>query len=443
MSITPLGPTIASSFAAPRQRSKRRWLWLAVAVLLLSGAVGATLVARAGWFTPTPPEGETHWRLAQEALLSYDFTTAREHLARCVELWPLNAEARFAMARTCRRGGDLAAWERHLDAAVTLGWPVRDLELETHLRQAQGGDVEAVEEALRRYLATFPPEEVLIYEALALGCLEDKRQVDLIVLTEAWQRRFPDDWRARLYHGRALQFSERRQEAIADFHAVLDQKPDQPLALLWLAQNYLVNNQFAEALDCFRAYAKRFPDDPDVLFGLAHGYFGISDAEQARTAVDRLLAQKPKHAAGLLLRAQMELAAGSPEQALESLRRAEKLSPHETDIVYAFVRTLRQLNRPQEADRYQARLDGLNKKYERIDELTKKLRQRAADSDARYELGILSLELGREGDAGRWFSSVLLRDPRHAATHRALADYYQKKGDAPRADHHRRLGAGG
>jgi len=55
----------------------------------------------------------------------------------------------------------------------------------------------------------------------------------------------------------------------------------------------------------------------------------------------------------------------------------------------------------------------------------------------RHETGVIYLALGHEEEAARWFQSVLQLDPDHAPTHRVLADYFQKHGDAQRAEHHR------
>ena len=42
----------------------------------------------------------------------------------------------------------------------------------------------------------------------------------------------------------------------------------------------------------------------------------------------------------------------------------------------------------------------------------------------------------------RWTSEILRTDPRHAPTHRLLADHYRKQGDAGLANYHMLMSSG-
>jgi tetratricopeptide (TPR) repeat protein len=384
-----------------------------------------------------------HLRQARAALDAADPDLARRHLEEVTAILPLHVEARFLLARASRRAGDYAAWETHLREAEILGWPTGQIDLESHLRQAQSGDIWSIERPLLLYLDQLPQEEVLILEALVKGYLENKRLDDILRLTDVWARRRPDDWQARLYRGRALQFVPNREEAAAEYRWVLDRRPDQPQARLWLAQILLLDSHYKEALAEFETYHAAHPGDPEGLFGVANSQFSLGRVAEARAALDRLHERRSDHLLGLLTRAKVELSEGLPEEALTWLKRAERVAPKETDVVYNLSVVLRQLRRPAEAEAYSARLKDLTAQYEQLDDLVKRIRESPNDVGLRFETAALALDLGREGDAAQWFKSVLWLDPDHRPTHARLAEYYKQKGDAKRAAAHvRRAGVG-
>jgi hypothetical protein len=47
------------------------------------------------------------------------------------------------------------------------------------------------------------------------------------------------------------------------------------------------------------------------------------------------------------------------------------------------------------------------------------------------------MKLGRDLEATHWFQGILWKDPGHLPTLKALADFYEKKGNRKMADHFR------
>ena len=64
----------------------------------------------------------------------------------------------------------------------------------------------------------------------------------------------------------------------------------------------------------------------------------------------------------------------------------------------------------------------------------------SSESTTRFEAGSILLRVGEEEEGLRWLRSALRVDPTHRPTHRALADYYQRKGDKEQAEKHRKMG---
>src|SRR5262249_20740930 len=97
--------------------------------------------------------------------------------------------------------------------------------------------------------------------------------------------------------------------------------------------------------------------------------------------------------------------------------------------------TCRALGR-EEARGYEQELDELRGRLDHLDRLRRQIRAEPDTPGLRYEAGGLCLQAGRDEGAGRWVLSVVPLDPHHRATHRALAEYFEKRGD-PRAAYHR------
>ena len=51
------------------------------------------------------------------------------------------------------------------------------------------------------------------------------------------------------------------------------------------------------------------------------------------------------------------------------------------------------------------------------------------------------MEHGHEDEGLKWTKEILRADPRHAPTHRVLAEYYARHGEPGLANYHRLTGA--
>src|SRR5438105_10160138 len=235
-----------------QERCFARWFVVALVAVFFLGALGTYALVR--WQGPKEALEDgagSHWQQALQALEAADFPQAKTHLAQCLEVWPIHAEAHFLMARTCRRANDYSGWQVHLRRAEVLGWDKDSLRLERDLMQAQRGNLRGVENSLLDHLDSLPPEEEVIREALAKGYLKTQLLDALLELTRTWVERYPDHWQPRLFRGRVFQLGHSTDRAIAEFRHVLERKPDHLEAHLELAEALMVNAEFQEALEHF------------------------------------------------------------------------------------------------------------------------------------------------------------------------------------------------
>ncbi len=61
--------------------------------------------------------------------------------------------------------------------------------------------------------------------------------------------------------------------------------------------------------------------------------------------------------------------------------------------------------------------------------------------ESRLKVARWMLEHGHAEEGLGWTKEILRGDPSHAPTHRTLADYYQKRGEAGLANYHRLMAA--
>jgi tetratricopeptide (TPR) repeat protein len=405
-----------------------------------AGIIVACLVlAGLGYFVAYPQVwGWYHWRQAQQAIAADDLHTARTHLQVCAAVWPKNAETHFQLARVCRRQDDLAAAANYLRTADQLKWPVEAIDLEGRMLRAQGGAIAAVEGPLLEQVAAGHHEEVLILEALVRGYLAADFLRDASHWAETWIERYPADWRPWHYRGRILQLRNLADNAIVDYHQALQRKPDSALTRLWLAGALADSGRYAEALQEFRSYLQGDPDNPVALMGVARCLHSLSDYPAAEAALTALLDRYPKHAAGHVLRGQLELSRDRPAEALLWLKQADDLAPNEQDTTFSLAAAYRRLGQHDDADRYERKAKDLKRQLDRLELLGREISARTDTVALRHEAAKILFNLARYDEGARFLEAVLQEDPAHRPTHQALAEYYQKRGDAQRAELHRR-----
>jgi tetratricopeptide (TPR) repeat protein len=415
----------------------------AVSAARKRGAVAAVclcVIGGAGYLSIYPHAAAFYYgRRAEKASAERALAAARADLERVAALLPGSAEKRFALARACRRAGDLEAARQHLEEARRLGWDRQRLNLEDLLLRAQAGMVRQVEAALKQRLAASDSDAKLILEALVLGCLEMQSPGEAYRWAALWLEHDPDDWQAYYWRGVALETGQRQDLAAEDYQQVLERKPGFADARLRLADVLAFKGQFQEALPQYQEYLAQLPGRPKALLGLARCRRALGAGAGARQALDELLAAEPKHAGALLLRGQLEIDADHAEEALRWLRRAQEQAPHDMDANQALAAALRLLGREDEARIYDDRRQQIRKDLKRLEEINKEAIARPQDAALRYEAGTIATRLGQGQAAARWLVSAFLLDPADRKTRQALEDCLRQLGDPQLLEKYRRL----
>jgi tetratricopeptide (TPR) repeat protein len=379
-----------------------------------------------------------HYRAAQEALEQPRLAQARAHLALCLEVWPASAPTHLLAARTARRAGAFTDADQLLRRCEVLHADREAVELERALASAQRGDLGAVEASLLSRLKQQTADIPLILEALAQGYLETYRLPEALDCLEQLLRRQPGHVQALLWRALVWERLLYWQEALDDYRQAVALDPENDNARLHLAIGLIDQGAFQEADRHLDVLRQRQPGNVSVFLCLARCGRALGRVEEARSLLDRLASVDPRNVPALTERGKLALEAGEFDRAERWLRQAVALAPFEYNTNYALYQCLQQQGRQEEAKRYQERVKQVQTDLERLRQITEKIVTAAPHDPAlACEAGVILLRTGQEDEGLRWLTAALQLDPRHPATHQALASYYERVGRADLAARHR------
>jgi Tfp pilus assembly protein PilF len=383
-----------------------------------------------------------HDREARAALARGDYAKAQEHLERCATVWRWGAETRLLQARAARLAGEYDRAETYLRESAELGAPSEAVTVEHLLRVARQGDLAGVEAGLVGRVLQGHPDSVPILQVLIPAYLSNFQLVQARECVRVWLEREPECVQAWAYRARVFELIRDQAEVRDSYRRLVELDPDNLDYRLSLA-GALADHEPRAALEHFaRARAGR-GDNPALLTGLAHCLLNLARPEEARPLLDAVLAEHPDDWAALSERARLAQETGTAEEAEPYLRRAAALKPNEPDTLHRLHACLVHAGKRHEAEEVRARLERVKADLARVAELGRQAAARPGDPDPRCEVGKILMRNGMEAEGLAWLATALRRDPLHAPTHLALADYYERTGQSARAVEHRELALSG
>jgi tetratricopeptide (TPR) repeat protein len=202
---------------------------------------------------------------------------------------------------------------------------------------------------------------------------------------------------------------------------------------------YLERSRLPEALPHLERLYQQYPDRPDVQARKGQCLFLQGEVQEARRLLEAAVEKLPDDAPLLLYLAKLELHDDHPAKAEEWLRKVLKGDPADREAHHVLVSALQLQGRREEA---KAALIQYSKQKALLEQSTRLLREEAErptkDPAAAFAIGDLLLQVGQERLALYWLNQALRRDSNHQPAHKALADFYQSKGEQEKAEFHRR-----
>jgi predicted Zn-dependent protease len=336
--------------------------------------------------------------------------------------------------------GDFVTAETHLNTCLKLqGGASEATQIEFLLMRAQTGEVEEVVPLLIAYVEQGHPDAALILETVALTYIHNLRFGPAHFYLVSWIQRIPDSARAYYYRGWVLERMNQPKQALEDYLAAVDLDPGLVPARLRVAEMYLEDKQPLDALPHLERLLHEAPDRPEVHARLGQCRFLQGQSAEARRLLEAAAEKIPDDLQVLLHLARLDLQDRQAARAEGRLRHLLDIDPGDPEAWYALVSALKLQRRDREAANALAEYEKHKALLERANKLLQEeARHPSRDPNPASEVGTLLLQIRQERQGLYWMDQALARDPDHQSTHRALAEYFERKGDRERAAAHRR-----
>jgi tetratricopeptide (TPR) repeat protein len=381
------------------------------------------------------------WRLAQKAVKEDRAAEALSPLKLCLFVWPRSVPVHLLAARAERMTGHPEEADALLKECTRLehGVATADIQLEWLLLRVQSGDEDDAAPDLENYVRAKHVDTPLILQTLSVAYLRRLRYAHALMYLDRWIQADPDAARAYFLRGWAWENVNGHPKAMENYQKAIALKPDLFEARLKVAEMLLYEHNPYEALLHLERLRKQDPDRPEVLARLGQCRFLQGDMQEARRLLESALDKLPDDAALLVHLAKIDLGENRPVEAEKWLRRALKADPYDSEALYTLPQCLRAQDRQEEAVVADKDYDDRKKQLVDINYLlSDEVNLNPADPGPPYEAGAFLLQIGRDREGEFWLYQALKRDNGYVPAHKALAEYYEKKGDKKLAADHRR-----
>jgi Flp pilus assembly protein TadD len=427
-----MATTDASAPAAPPAPPRpRRWYWL----LLGSGLLVGALLGCEGWAA---------WQehLAARALANDQRAEAKRHINLALQVRRSRMTTLVLAARISRLSGVYSEAEQYLLRCDPSDNGKELVELEWLLLRCQQGDVDELGAHLLKLAQQGHPQTPAILETLASVYIRQTRYLEALLCLDRWLDRDPDSIRALDWRGWLGHQLDHRDQGILDYQHLLQLQPGRADIRLRLAQLLAESARHAEAAPLLEQLLVELPDNPAVPVALAACRISQDRFKEARALLDGVLTDHPDHFDALYQRGKVELTddPSHPIEAESWLHKALALKPHDREARWSLYRSLQaQPDREREAEEERIRWEREGEKQNRLTSLLRKdLGAHPSNVELACEAGELFLDQGEEQRGLFWLHRALAINPGHVPSHRALLAYYDRTGNAAKAQEERR-----
>jgi tetratricopeptide (TPR) repeat protein len=422
----------ALSDSRPRRSRAKAFFLLTVAVVtLIVLVVGAYLafeqyqVARIA-------------RLVRESFTKGQYEAARSPLSRWLMKRPRAAEAHYYQAWLALADEQPREAVVAVDEARRLGFEPELLDILSAIYHARADRYSEAEPSLERAFAEDTQPREMVAKSLAKMYLSSYRLDRAARAIERWRTLAPADPEPYLWSNEIASRSDVEPAVlIQNFRAALERDPDLDKARLGLAQALSKDRRFDDAEQEFLVYLKRNPKDSSVFLGLGRNAFQQGDIDKSSRSFESALELNPRDPEALKELGQIDLRLGRLQKARERFQLLVQIQPFDHEVRYSYAQALNATGALEQSRAEIAVAARLRKEHDQIVQLRYGVLKNPRDVAARFQVARWMMEHGHEDEGLKWTKEILRANPRHAPTHRILADYYAKHGEAGLANYHR------
>ncbi len=379
------------------------------------------------------------WRQAQIDFAAKRYPEASGRLESCRRVWAGDPDFLLLAAKTGRHLKAYGQAELDLNRYLAVRPQSREAaQVELLLLRAQSGDEEAIPPLFELVQQRHAESAEILETVCFLYVKRFRYQIANASLTK-WIELFPDqalpyDWRGWVYERTTA-----RALAIKDYDKALELDPTLTHVRMRLVELLLKDNRVQEVSPHLQYLIHQHPDRPDIQARVGMLRFLQGESREARRLLEQV---EPRldvtDVAPIVYLARLDVQEGRGGDAESRLTRLIALDPTDTEARFILVAALRLQGRECEAQRAEQAQAVFNQRNVRVNELLSDRADRPdATPDEWSEVGRLFLEMSMEARALYWFDKALARDPNHQATHRVLAEYYDRTGKPDQAASHR------
>jgi tetratricopeptide (TPR) repeat protein len=402
--------------------------------------------ARPGMGDPFSDSAEHYLRQAEEALQRSDYSLGRNCIRKSLANLPTDPSLHLRAARIARRLYLVSEAQDLLTACGVIGGNADEIMLEHSLLAVYRGELAQVEKRLLELLRIGHPEPQVIFEALAVGCLDECRWKDARRYLDEWARIDPKEQRICWLRAELAEAIPPRPwgrsptaDALAQYLKVVQQDNGCDLARLRAATLLTDEGNYETALPHWYYLNKHYPLNPHILLGIAQCHRGSGRDATSFLILLGLVAGFPNYGPGYAELGSFLMHHDHDHLAVLFLAKAVIDSPRDASLTYRLAICLQLIGQKRGARMLLERFSLIAKEEAHALRLREAIADHPTDPSLRYEMGVHCLGIGQHRHGVAWFRKALRLDPLHVPSHRALAAYYERAGRPDLAAKHRQL----
>jgi tetratricopeptide (TPR) repeat protein len=380
----------------------------------------------------------------RQSLAARRYNEARKPLERWLAKRPHSGEVHYYRAWSALALDQAEEAAMAIEQARKLGFDPALLDCLTAIAQASSNHADEAEPNLEKAFGLQLEPRGMVAKELARIYLSSYRLTQAAFAIERWRVLAPEDPQPYLWSNEIdLRSDGEPMILILNYRSALDRDPTLDKARLGLAQQLSRARRFDDAKQEFQTYLQKNSNDASALASLGHIALQEGDIEGSVRKLDAALAANPRQPDALRELSQIDLWFGRFQQACARLALLAQIEPFDHEVRHAYAESLRLAGDDARSRAEHAQASRLRKEQDEFAQLKSRMLLDIQDSDTSFQVAKWMFDHGRHEEGLAWSREILRAVPRHAPTHRILAEHYEKHGDAGLANYHRLMASAG